>query len=59
MGTRFTRCMGLTKYKAVLDSNAPNDIYGSDAHDIMAVAIELDEDESKNTGLILPTNNEV
>ncbi len=59
MGKRFSRCLGISKYSTVLDTE---DAFGTDIYDenaIKAIAIELDENESQNPGLILSTNNEV
>ena len=59
MGKRFSRCLGISKYSSVLDNE---DAFGTNIYDentMRAIAIELDENESQNPGLILSTNNEV
>lgn len=59
MGKRFSRCIGISKYATVLDND---DEFGTDIYDenaMVAIALELDEDESKKSGLILSVNNEV
>ena len=59
MGTRFTRCLGLSKYSAVLDSSESNNTYQPNGRVLMAIAMELDECESNIPGLILGKDNEV
>jgi len=59
MGKRFSRCLGISKYSSVLDNE---DAFGTNIYDentMRAIAIELDENESQNPGLILSANNEV
>jgi hypothetical protein len=59
MGTRFSRCLGISKYDSVLDSE---DDFGANIYDeqaMTAIALTLDEDESQKPGLILYKNNEV
>jgi hypothetical protein len=59
MGKRFSRCLGISVKSSVLYSD---DDFGADIYDeraMTAIALALDEDESKKPGLILCENNEV
>jgi|TARA_B110000967_G_C18871899_1_gene555910 hypothetical protein len=59
MGKRFSRCLGMSLSTSAV---ASDDAFGSgfgDEHAMAAIAMELDDDESNNPGLILPVNNEV
>ena len=59
MGTRFTRCLGLSKYSVVLDSIDSNNTCESNGCVLMAIAMEFDECESNIPGLIMRKDNEV
>lgn len=59
MGTRFTRCLGLSKYSVVLDPIYSRNTYESNGRVLMAIAMELDDCESNIPGLILRKDNEV
>ena len=59
MGKRFSQCLGISVNASVLDSD---DDFGANIYDeqaMTAIALALDEDESKKPGLILCENNEV
>jgi hypothetical protein len=59
MGKRFSRCLLFSSNYSVADTEGT---FGSEPLDqcaMEAIAISLDDDESKNPGLILHENNEV
>ena len=53
MGNRFSLCFFSGKYSVVDSSHNEQNNIGSGENVLAAIALELDEDESENPGLIL------
>lgn len=53
MGNRFNLCFSIGQYSVVNTSGNIHDGFEDEETTIAAIALELDEDESENPGLIL------
>lgn len=53
MGNRFSLCFSTGKYSVVDSSHMGQNDIGAEESVLAAIALELDEDESENPGLIL------
>ena len=59
MGNRFSLCFSTGDYSVVDSSHMCQNDIGADESVLAAIALELDEDESENPGLILEEHFQV